>query len=129
MWNISTYNLEDNMVKRKNRFNFLNKIFKKPESNSKSEENDSEPEDGFVIEESSENVTEIKESTSDIFIAESSLKYYKVLGLEDDVSDNEIKRKYRLLVKKFHPDNGGDPKKFMKLQKAYKMIMKYRTND
>ena len=86
-------------------------------------------EDGFVIEESDESVTEIEMSTTDIFVPESALKEYAVLGLDDDVSDAKLKRRYRILVKENHPDNGGDPKEFMKIQKAYKKIMKYRGNN
>ena len=34
-------------------------------------------------------------------------------------SSAEIKKAYRALSKSHHPDKGGDPKKFMKISKAY----------
>ena len=30
--------------------------------------------------------------------------YYKLLGLEKDASDREVKKAYRTLSKKYHPD-------------------------
>jgi DnaJ-class molecular chaperone len=115
------------MIKSQRKFKPFFRFFKisPEESSTKSM---SEPEDGFVIEESDDNVIEIEESTTDIFIPESSLKDYELLGLDEDVSNNELKKRYRLLAKKNHPDNGGNPKKFMKIQKAYKKIMKHRSN-
>ena len=35
---------------------------------------------------------------------------YSVLGLTPDASDEEVKRAYRALAKKYHPDtNAGNP--------------------
>jgi DnaJ-class molecular chaperone len=49
--------------------------------------------------------------------------YYKILNIEKDASEKEIKLAYRKLAKKFHPDlNKKDPKakeKFIKLKEAY----------
>jgi DnaJ-domain-containing protein 1 len=42
-----------------------------------------------------------------------------VLGLKRDATPKEIKSKYRELAKKNHPDKGGDPVKFAKIQQAY----------
>ena len=42
---------------------------------------------------------------------------YKVLGLSPDASDDEIKRAYRRLAKKYHPDlNPGDAEAARKMQ-------------
>lgn len=43
----------------------------------------------------------------------------KVLGLKQSATKDEIKKKYRELAKKHHPDAGGDPKKFTQIQSAY----------
>ena len=51
---------------------------------------------------------------------------YKVLGVSPDASDEEIKRSYRALAKKYHPDlNPGDQeaaKKMQEVNAAYEQI-------
>ena len=51
---------------------------------------------------------------------------YKVLGLSPDASDEEVKRAYRRLAKKYHPDlNPGDQEAARKMQEvnaAYEQI-------
>lgn len=58
---------------------------------------------------------------------------YQVLGVSPTASDDEVKRAYRQLCKKYHPDaNVGKPdaaqaeKKFMEVQQAYEEIMHRR---
>lgn len=58
---------------------------------------------------------------------------YQVLGVAPTASDNEVKKAYRQLCKKYHPDaNVGKPdaaqaeKKFMEVQQAYEEIMHRR---
>ena len=44
---------------------------------------------------------------------------YKVLGLSRDASDEEVKRAYRALAKKYHPDlNPGDQEAAQKMQEV-----------
>jgi len=60
---------------------------------------------------------------------------YKVLGISPDASDDEVKKAYKTLCKKYHPDaniNNPDKEKieelFKQVQQAYQMIMKQRTS-
>ena len=45
--------------------------------------------------------------------------YYDVLGVKRDASDDEIKRAFRKLAAKYHPDAGGDEQKFKEVSEAY----------
>ena len=46
--------------------------------------------------------------------------YYDILGVNKNASQDEIKKAYRSLSKKYHPDrNGGDDIKFKEINEAY----------
>ena len=47
---------------------------------------------------------------------------YEELGLKRDATKNEIKSSYRSLVKKHHPDAGGDNDKFLAIQNAWEIL-------
>jgi DnaJ homolog subfamily A member 2 len=49
-------------------------------------------------------------------------KLYKDLGLEKNANANDIKKAFRALAMKAHPDRGGDPDKFKEIQKAYEIL-------
>jgi len=53
--------------------------------------------------------------------------YYEVLGVERNATDEEVKRAYRKLAVKFHPDkNPDDPhaeEKFKELGEAYDVLI------
>lgn len=45
--------------------------------------------------------------------------YYDVLGVKHDATQDDIKKAFRKLAAKYHPDAGGDEKKFKELSEAY----------
>lgn len=50
------------------------------------------------------------------------MDYYATLGLKRGASDAEIKKAYRSLAMKHHPDRGGDEKKFKEISQAYEFL-------
>lgn len=48
--------------------------------------------------------------------------YYKILGLEKGATAHEIKKAFRKLAHKYHPDKGGDEKKFKEASEAYQVL-------
>ena len=49
--------------------------------------------------------------------------YYDVLGVSKGASDDEIKKAYRKLAHKHHPDKtGGDETKFKEINEAYQTL-------
>ena len=51
------------------------------------------------------------------------MDYYEILELNKDCSKEEIKKQYRLLSLKYHPDkNGGEDDQFKKINEAYEIL-------
>lgn len=50
-------------------------------------------------------------------------KFYKLLEVDKNASDPEIKKAYRKLAVKHHPDKGGDPEKFKEITRAYEVLI------
>lgn len=48
--------------------------------------------------------------------------HYETLGVAETASQEEIKRAYRSLASKHHPDKGGDTAKFQEIQAAYAIL-------
>lgn len=48
--------------------------------------------------------------------------YYEILGVSKNASADEIKKAFRKLAVKHHPDRGGDEKKFKEINEAYEVL-------
>lgn len=48
--------------------------------------------------------------------------YYDILGVKKDASADEIKKAFRRLARKHHPDAGGDEEKFKEVNEAYEVL-------
>lgn len=48
--------------------------------------------------------------------------YYSILGIDKNASEDDIKRAYKKLALKNHPDKGGDIEKFREIQEAYEIL-------
>jgi len=49
--------------------------------------------------------------------------YYELLGVDKDSSIEEIKKKYRVLAKRHHPDLGGNTEMFERVTEAYETLI------
>lgn len=50
------------------------------------------------------------------------MDYYSTLGLKRGASADEIKKAYRSMAMKHHPDRGGDEKRFKEIEEAYRTL-------
>jgi molecular chaperone DnaJ len=48
--------------------------------------------------------------------------YYDILGVKKDASADDIKKAFRRLARKHHPDAGGDEEKFKEINEAYEVL-------
>lgn len=61
-----------------------------------------------------------------------SKDYYKTLGIQRDASDEEIKKAYRKLALRFHPDKNSDAnaeEKFKEIGEAYEVLSDKKKRD
>merc|ERR1719387_3154256 len=49
-------------------------------------------------------------------------KYYKLLEIAKDASESDIKKAFRKLAIKHHPDKGGDPETFKEITRAHEVL-------
>ncbi|MDP3883225.1 MAG: molecular chaperone DnaJ [Candidatus Staskawiczbacteria bacterium] len=50
------------------------------------------------------------------------MDYYEVLGVSRVATQEEIKKAFHKLAHKYHPDKGGDEKKFKEINEAYQVL-------
>jgi molecular chaperone DnaJ len=50
------------------------------------------------------------------------MDYYEILGITKSASQDEIKKAFHRLAHKYHPDKGGDEKKFKEINEAYQVL-------
>lgn len=58
--------------------------------------------------------------------------YYEILGISRDVDKEEIKRAYRRLARKYHPDINKEPgaeERFKEINRAYEVLSEPETRD
>ena len=51
--------------------------------------------------------------------------YYEVLGVSKDANDKELKKAFRSLARKYHPDKNSEPgadEKFKEIQEAFAVL-------
>ena len=55
---------------------------------------------------------------------------YKILDIAKNYDERSLKKAYLKLATRYHPDKGGDPKKFKIVTLAYKILLKkYQQRD
>ena len=48
--------------------------------------------------------------------------YYTILEVNRNASIDEIKKQYKILARKYHPDKGGDENKFKEISEAFQIL-------
>nr|QBK89390.1 MAG: DnaJ domain protein [Mimivirus LCMiAC02] len=60
------------------------------------------------------------------------MNYYKILGVNKNTPDDEIRKRYKILARKYHPDknpNRDTSKKFKEVTEAYKILSNPHTRS
>lgn len=56
-------------------------------------------------------------------------KFYDLLKVDKKATQDEIKKSFRKIALKEHPDKGGDPEKFKEITVAYEVLMDPKKRD
>lgn len=51
------------------------------------------------------------------------IDHYKILGVKKTATKDEIKKAYKKLALKYHPDMGGDSVKFLEISESYQILI------
>lgn len=62
-------------------------------------------------------------------IPEEVIKALRILDLPSDVSIDMVHQRYRQLAKRSHPDTGGDPETFKRINAAYTCVITWMTSQ
>ena len=57
------------------------------------------------------------------------MDYYEILGVNHTTTPDEIKKAYRKLASKHHPDKGGDPEMMTRLNNARDLLLQPEMSD
>ena len=57
------------------------------------------------------------------------MNYYKILEIEENADQNQIKKAFRKAALVNHPDRGGNEETFKKYQKAYEILSDPKKKD
>ena len=55
-------------------------------------------------------------------MANSSKNYYEILGIDKKANKDDVKKAFRKLAQKYHPDKGGSEDKFKEITEAYSIL-------
>lgn len=64
-----------------------------------------------------------------VVLGAANKSYYTTLGLKKSADDKEIKRAYRKLAMKYHPDKGGDENRFKEVNTAYEVLSNTKKRE
>ena len=56
-------------------------------------------------------------------------RFYEILGVDKDADETQLKKAYRTLSLKHHPDRGGDGEKFKEINEAYETLSDKRKRQ
>ena len=66
----------------------------------------------------------LKRNSSWSHEASSSVKYYELFGFSDFPQPEELKKRFKSIRQKLHPDKGGDTQLFQLFEQAYESLTK-----